>query len=454
MTKSSALFPRNFRKDLPIAVRGEGSWIFTNDGQRLLDASGQAAVVSIGHGVAEIGHAMAAQASQIAFAHTTQFHSASAEKLAERLLALAPANFHDGGRVYFTSGGSEATETAIKLARQYWLERGESKRFRVVSRRQSYHGSTLGAMSVSGNVGRRAPYQPLLSEWGHIAPCFCYHCPFDLRFPDCGLACANDLETLLQSRGASNTQDATSAESVAAFMFEPVVGATLGAAAPPDGYVARIAEICRNENVLLIADEIMSGMGRTGKPFAIQHWNAEPDLILVGKGIASGYAPLGAVLISRRVAEAFERGTGAFQHGFTYQAHPVATAAGNAVLDFAESQKLFERVAPVAQELRSRLAALEAHPHVGEIRGLGLLLGIEFVKNKSTREPFPREENIAERIRQAALVENVLTYPSQGCVDGMRGDHVLLAPPFVLTPAESEIIARALGAALTRVFST
>ena len=213
-------------------------------------------------------------------------------------------------------------------------------------------------MSVSGNVGRRAPYQPLLAEWGHVAPCFCYHCPFDLRFPECGLACADDLDALLQARGTSEGQTATRDESVAAFIFEPVVGATLGAGAPPDGYVARIAEICRSHNVLLIADEIMSGMGRTGKPFAVQHWNVEPDLILAAKGIASGYAPLGAVLVSRQVAETFERGTGAFQHGFTYQAHPVATAAGNAVLDFAESQKLFERVTPAAQELRSRLAAL------------------------------------------------------------------------------------------------
>jgi adenosylmethionine-8-amino-7-oxononanoate aminotransferase len=454
MTRSSALFPRNFRKDLPIAVRGEGSWIVTADGRRLLDASGQAAVVSIGHGVAEIGRAMAEQASQIAFAHTTQFHSASAEKLAERLLALAPPNFRDGGRVYFTSGGSEATETAIKLARQYWLERGDSKRFRVVSRRQSYHGSTLGAMSVSGNVGRRAPYQPLLAEWGHIAPCFCYRCPFELKFPECGLACANDLDTLLQSGTSNNALNDPRSQSVAAFIFEPVVGATLGATVPPDGYVACIAEICHRNNILLVADEIMSGMGRTGKPFAVEHWNVEPDMILVGKGIASGYAPLGAVLVSRQIAEAFERGTGTFQHGFTYQAHPVATAAGNAVLDFLESQKLFQRVTPVAQELREHLSALEFHPHVGDIRGLGLLLGVEFVKNKSTREPFPREENIAEKIRQAALAANVLTYPSQGCVDGIRGDHVLLAPPFVLTPAESEIIARALGAALAQVFST
>jgi hypothetical protein len=309
-------------------------------------------------------------------------------------------------------------------------------------------------MSVSGNVGRRAPYQPLLAEWGHIAPCFCYHCPFELKFPECGLACANDLETLLQFGGPNDAHNDPSAQSVAAFIFEPVVGATLGAAVPPDGYVARIAEICRRHNILFIADEIMSGMGRSGKPFAVEHWNVEPDMILVGKGIASGYAPLGAVLVSRDVVEAFEHGTGAFQHGFTYQAHPVATAAGNAVLDYLESQKLFPRVSPAAKDLRSRLAKLESNPHVGEIRGLGLLVGIEFAKNKSTREPFPREENIAEKIRQAVLDENVLTYPSQGCVDGSRGDHVLLAPPFVLTPTESEIIARALEAALARVFST
>lgn len=425
-------------------MRGEGCWIETGDGRRLLDTSGQAAVVSIGHGVREIGQAMAEQSSQIAFAHTSQFHSASAERLAARLLALAPANFHNGGRVYFTSGGSEATETAIKLVRQYHLERRQPVRYRVVSRRQSYHGSTLGAMSVSGNVARRAPYEPLLAEWGHIAPCFCYRCPFEMKFPDCQLACADDLNFFL---------DQNEADTVGAFIFEPVVGATLGAAAPPQGYVARIAEICRNRGILLIADEIMSGMGRTGKPFAIQHWNVQPDIILVGKGIASGYAPLGAVLVAPHVVAAFEQGTGAFQHGFTYQAHPVATAAGNAVLDYVETHKLFERVEPAAEILLQQLEPLRAHPQVGEIRGLGLLSAMEFVKNKSSREPFPREQNIAERIRQAALDEKVLTYPSQGCVDGLRGDHVLLAPPFIVTAEESAIIARALTAAVARVFS-
>src|SRR5947209_4763809 len=295
MPTSSGLFPRNFKKVFPIATRGEGSWIISADGRRFLDASGQAAVVSIGHGVAEIGRAMAEQSAQIAFAHTSQFHTEPAEKLAQRLLALAPPNFQNGGRVYFTSGGSEATETAIKLARQFHLESGQSARYRVVSRRQSYHGSTLGAMTVSGNIARRAPYQPMMAEWGHVAPCFCYHCPFEKTCPDCGLECADDLDLFLN-------QDA---ETAAAFIFEPVVGATLGAAPAADGYPARIAEICRRRGILLIADEIMCGMGRTGKTFAIQHWDVEPDMILVGKGIASGYAPLGAVLVASRVVQAF-----------------------------------------------------------------------------------------------------------------------------------------------------
>jgi len=440
----SALFPRNFKKSFPIAVRGEGSWIISSDGQKYLDASGQAAVVNIGHGVREVAQAIAEQASQIAFAHTTQFHSASAEKLAARLLALAPLNFANG-RVYFTSGGSEATETAIKLARQFHLESGAAKKFRVVSRRQSYHGSTLGAMSVSGNVARRAPYQPLLQEWGHIAPCFCYHCPFDKTFPSCNIACADDLKTFLSSNDAST---------VSAFVFEPIVGATLGAAAPPDGYVKRIAEICHKHNIVLIADEIMTGMGRTGKPFAVQQWGVLPDLILMGKGIASGYAPLGAVLISSRVAEVFARGSGAFQHGFTYQAHPVSTAAGNAVVDILEKQNLFARVEPVAKLLREFLVPLAAHPNVGEIRGIGLLLGVEFVKDKSTREPFPKEQNVAEKIRQAMLQKNVLSYPTQGCFDGSRGDHILLAPPFILTSEEAQLIAGAIQSALRQVFPT
>jgi adenosylmethionine-8-amino-7-oxononanoate aminotransferase len=443
MPSGSSIFPRNFRKDYPLAVRGEGCWIVSADGRRFLDAAGQAAVINIGHGVPEIGRAMAEQASQMAFVHTSQFHSIPAEKLASRLLQLAPANFQNGGRLYFTSGGSEATETAIKLARQYHLESGQPQRYGVISRRQSYHGSTLGAMSVSGNVARRAPYQLLLAEWGHVSECFAYHHAGNLKEQDYGLACANDLGKFLHGPLGSSS---------AAFIFEPVVGATLGAAVPSPGYVERVAEICRENKILLIADEIMSGMGRTAKPFAIQHWNVEPDLILVGKGIASGYAPLGAVLVSARVVEAFERGSGIFQHGFTYQAHPVSTAAGNAVLDYLKSHKLFDRVASISKTLFADLEPLRSHPNVGDIRGTGLLIGIEFVSEKKSREPFPQSQNIAERIRQAALEEKVLTYPTQGCVDGLRGDHILLAPPFTLGTEESALIARAIQSALAKVF--
>ena len=444
-TEPSSLFSRNLRKNYPVAVRGEGSWIIAADGRRYLDGSGQAAVVSIGHGVPEIGRAMAEQSNQIAFAHTSQFHSAPAEKLASRILAIAPSNFQNGGRVYFTSGGSEATETAIKLVRQYFLETKQTGRYRVVSRKQSYHGSTLGAMSVSGNFARRAPYAPLISEWGHVAPCFCYHCPFGKTYPDCNLACADDLDEFLRGKEAA---------SVAAFIFEPVVGATLGAAAAVDGYTARIAEICRKKGILLIADEVMCGMGRTGRPFASQHWGLEPDIILTGKGIASGYAPLGAVLVAPHVAEAFEKGTAAFMHGFTYQSHPVCMAAGNAVFDYLEMHKLFERVTPAGEILRQALATLETHPNVGQVRGLGLLQAVEFVRNKATGEPFPREAGIAEKIRESALEKNVLTYPTQGCVDGVRGDHILLAPPFIISTEESQLIADAIQHALGKTFCT
>jgi hypothetical protein len=445
MVSGSSIFPRNFRKDYPVAVRGEGCWIISSDGRRFLDAAGQAAVVNIGHGVAEIGRAMAEQSSQIAFAHTSQFHNAPAEKLAARLLQFAPPNFQNGGRVYFTSGGSEATETAIKLARQYHLECGQPQRYGVISRRQSYHGSTLGAMSVSGNVARRSPYQPLLAEWGHVAECFAYHHAGNLNDEDYGLACANDLDKFLRGPNGNSS---------VAFVFEPVAGATLGAAVPNAGYVERIAEICRENKILLIADEIMSGMGRTANPFAIQHWHVEPDMILVGKGIASGYAPLGAVLVSARIVDVFERGSGIFRHGFTYQAHPVCTAGGNAVLDYLEAHELFERVGPISRTLRADLEPLQDHPNVGDIRGMGLLIGIEFVKDKASREPFPPSENIAERIRQVALEENVLTYPTQGCVDGLRGDHILLAPPFILKAEESALMARAIKSSLAKVFAS
>ncbi|MGA8038028.1 MAG: aspartate aminotransferase family protein [Candidatus Acidiferrales bacterium] len=418
-----AFFPRNFLKNYPRAVRGEGCFIYTDDGRRFLDASGGAAVVTIGHGVESVARAMAEQASRLAYVHSSQFHSAIVEKLARRILKLAPREMQNGGRVYFTSGGSEATETALKMARQYWIERGEKKRYRVISRKQSYHGSTLGALSVSGNVRRREPFAPMLPEWGHIAPCYCYRCPFGLRYPECNVECADALDRLLTEGG---TQE------VAAFIFEPVVGATLGAVEPPAGYVQRIAEICKRHGILLIADEVMTGMGRTGKPFAVEYEDVSPDMILVGKGIASGYAPLGAVIASGEVAGAIAHGSATFLHGFTYSGHPIAAAAANAVLDFIEREQLFERVEPVGRELCSALDGLRKYSVVGDVRGKGLLLAIEFVSDAVTREPFPVDARIATRIQTDAMEAGVMTYPIQGCVDGTRGDHILIAPPFTI----------------------
>jgi len=432
---NEAAFPRNFLKSYPQATRAEGCFIYTAEGRRYLDASGGAAVVTIGHGVDEVARAMAEQAARLAYVHSSQFHTAIVEKLAQRVLALAPEPMRRDGRVYFTSGGSEATETAIKVARQYWLERGKPKRARIIARRQSYHGATIGALSLSGNVRRREPFAPLLSEWGHIAPCYCYRCPFDLHYPECNVDCADDLDRFLSRDGADD---------VAAFIFEPVSGATLGAASPPDGYVQRIADICRRRDILLIADEVMTGMGRTGKPFALQHWGVAPDIILVGKGIASGYAPLGGVIVAGHVVEAFSAGSGAFLHGFTYNAHPVAAAAGNAVLDYIEREHLFDRVEPAGQELRAALEPLKRFSVVGDIRGMGLLCGIELVRDPKTREPFPPDARIAPRLAEDILESGVMTYPIQGCADGQRGDHILLAPPFTITSGMIQMLASAI----------
>jgi adenosylmethionine-8-amino-7-oxononanoate aminotransferase len=443
-----ALFPRNFLKAYPQAVRGEGCFLYTAEGRRYLDASGGAAVVTIGHGVEEIGRAMAEQSARLAYVHSSQFHTAVVEKLAKRLLALAPGGMRrDGnkGRVYFTTGGSEATETALKLARQYWLERGEKKRWRVLSRWQSYHGSTLGALGVSGNVRRREPFAPMLSDWGHIPACYCYRCPMNLEYPECNVDCADELDRMLDRDGADD---------VAAFIFEPVVGATLGAVAPPEGYVQRLAEICKRRGILLIADEVMTGMGRTGRPFAVEHWGVVPDMILVGKGIASGYAPLGAVIVAGHVAETISRGSGAFLHGFTYDSHPVAAAAGNAVLDYIEREKLFERVEPMGRELRSALEPLKRFSVVGDVRGMGLLAGIEFVRDQKSREPFPPDARIAMRIQEDALEAGVMTYPIQGCADSQRGDHILIAPPFTIISSMIQMLATGLDRAIADLEKT
>jgi adenosylmethionine-8-amino-7-oxononanoate aminotransferase len=425
----SALLRRSFRKTFPPAVRGEGVYLWDARGKRYLDFSGSAAVNFIGHGVAEIAAAMAAQANQVEFVHSSQFTTPVAEEYAAELLDFAGKNF-EGGCVYFTCGGSESVETALKLARQYQMEIGQPRRYQVISREQSYHGSTLGALSVSGNRRRREIYLPMVRQFAHVAFPYCYRCAFDCTdgCRNCGHEYAAEMERAIE---AANGE-------VAAFIVEPVSGATLGAVVPPPGYLQSVAEICRRRGVLLIADEVMTGMGRTGRHFAIEHWEVAPDILVAAKGLSSGYAPLGAVLVSKRVADAIADGSGAFLHGFTYNAHPISLAAGRAVLRLLQDRKLvqaadLDRQGSRATILRQSLEGLRDAKAVGDVRGIGLLWGVEFVADKATKRPYSPDLNFAGRVAQSAVKRGLLVYPMQGCVDGVAGDHLLIAPPAVIT---------------------
>ena len=428
----SAVFRRSFQKEFPSAVRGEGVYVYDSQGRSYLDFSGSAAVNFIGHGVAEISAAMAEQAKQLEFVHTSQFTTPVAEAYARELLSFAGENFQ-GGAVYFTCGGSEAIETALKLGRQYQVEIGQTQRYQILSRNQSYHGSTLGALSVSGNKRRREIYLPMVREFPHIGIPYCYRCEKDCTdgCRNCGQEYAQELLHAIETaKGAA-----------AAFLCEPVSGATLGAAVPPPGYLQSISEICRQSGLLLIADEVMSGMGRTGRNFAVDHWGVAPDILVAAKGLSSGYAPLGAVIASRRVVDAIASGSGAFLHGFTYNAHPICLAAGKAVLQFMKYKDLVAQADSggkntVASFLKSTLESLRDLDSVGDVRGIGLLWGVEFVSDKSSKRPFPAAQNFAAQVGRAASERGLLVYPMQGCIDGTSGDHLLIAPPAVITPEE------------------
>ena len=442
--QSSAVFRRSFRKDFPTAVRGEGVYLWDDAGKRYLDLAGSAAVNLIGHGVPEISAAMAEQAAKLEFVHTSQFTTPVAEQYAEELLAFAGDHFR-GGAVYFTSGGSESIETALKLARQYQVEIGQSRRYQILSRQQSYHGATLGALSVSGNKRRREIYLPMVREFPHIGMPYCYRCAFDCTdgCRNCGQQYAAELEQAIVS---SNGE-------AAAFIFEPLSGATLGAVVPPPGYLPSIAEICQRHGVLLVADEVMTGMGRTGRNFAVEHWDVAPDILVTAKGLSSGYAPLGAVIASKKVVDAIASGSGTFLHGFTYNAHPISVAAGRAVLRQLQTKKLVEaadsnRSGSVAAPFKRQLENLRNEEAVGDVRGLGLLWGVEFVADKKSKQPFPANENFAGRVGSAAMQRGLLVYPMQGSLDGVSGDHLLLAPPAVITEDQIDWSVEQLAAAI------
>ena len=427
VTQASPLLLRSYRKHYPTAVRGEGVYLWDSEGHRYLDFSSSAVVSFVGHGVPEVAEAIGAQAKQLEFSHSSQFVSDVAERFARELLEFLGPEYSDAA-VFFTSGGSEAVETAIKLARQYQVETGSSSRTQIFSRKQSYHGATIGAMAVSGNLKRREIYRPMLREFVHVATPYCYRCPYACQ--DCAEKYAAELEQAL----------AAHREQVAAFIFEPLSGATVGAAVPPAGYLERIHRICAYYGVLTIADEVMTGVGRTGRPLACNHWGVTPDIVALGKGLASGYCPLGAVVARRNIVDAIVAGSGALVHGFTYNAHAVSAAAGRAVLKLIRERRLVEAAddsgSGPASHLKVALHRLLELPCVGDVRGMGLMWGVEFVADRSTKTPFPASDNFSAQVARNCMAKGVLVYPMQGCVDGYRGDHIMISPPAIITNQE------------------
>jgi adenosylmethionine-8-amino-7-oxononanoate aminotransferase len=429
---------RQIDHDYPVAVGGSGIRLFDAAGRSYLDASGGAAVSCLGHGHPDVIAAMHRQLEKLAYAHTSFFTSEPAEALAERLAAGAPGDLR---RVYFVSGGSEGVEAALKMARQYFVERGEDGRRHFIARRQSYHGNTLGALSIGGNFWRRAPFAPILMESHHVDPCFAYRFRrADETEAEYGERAAAQLEAKIAELGA---------ETVIAFVAETVVGATLGSVPAAPGYFQRIRDICSRHGILLILDEVMCGMGRTGVLHACEAEGIAPDLMVVAKGLGGGYAPIGAVLLSERIYCALAAGSGAFQHGHTYMAHPLAAAAALAVQEVIQRDHLLDNVeargAQLAERLRQRFGN---HHHIGDVRGRGLFQSVELVADRATKAPFAPELRLHARIKAEAMSRGLLVYPMGGTVDGRAGDHVLLAPPFIVDAAMIDEIVYRLGEAI------
>ena len=415
-------FPRHSKITPPIAIAGAGCHITDATGKQYFDGSGGAAVSCLGHGDADIATAMKDQIDKLSFAHTSFFTSMPAEALADLLIANAPSGID---RVYFVSGGSEAIEASLKLVRQYFVETGSPQRSHIIARKQSYHGNTLGALAAGGNAWRREQFAPLLFTASHIEPCYRYRGKADGESDHAyGQRMANALETEILRLGA---------DKVMAFLAEPVVGATLGAVAAEWGYFTRIREICDRYGVLLILDEVMCGMGRTGSLFACDHDQVRPDIIAIAKGLGAGYQPVGAMLCSKEIYAAIAEGSGFFQHGHTYLAHPVACAAAHAVLSKIIDSDLPSRATMMGDKLMQALqSAFGQHPFIGDIRGRGLFIGMEFVADRAQKTPFDPALGLHRKIKAAAFEAGLLCYPMGGTIDGKNGDHLLLAPPFIL----------------------
>jgi adenosylmethionine-8-amino-7-oxononanoate aminotransferase len=434
------IFHRMPQQTYPRAVSGEGPYLIDSEGRRYLDASGGAAVSCLGHSDDRVIAAIKRQLETLPFAHTAFFTTEAAENLADFLAERAPEGLD---HVYFLSGGSEAIEAALKLARQYFVEIGQPERHRFIARRQSYHGNTLGALSVGGNLGRRTLYAPLLMEVSHVSPCYAYRERAD---HETDAAYVDRLGAELEAEIARH-----GAETIIAFVAETVVGATLGAVAPVPGYLQRMRKICDRHGILLILDEVMCGMGRTGTLFACEQDGVSPDIVAIAKALGAGYQPIGAMIASRKVYDAVVDGSGFFHHGHTYLGHAAACAGALAVQTVIEEDGLLERVRVLGGQLVSRLTStFGQHEHVGDIRGRGLFLGLEFVADRATRRPFDPSARLNTRLKANAMAEGLVCYPSGGTSDGKAGDHVLLAPPYILTEPQLDELVEKLDRALRR----
>ena len=430
------VFHRRLDRPLPRGVKAKGVWVEDAEGRRYLDASGGALVVNVGHGREEIARAVHDQITRCDYLHGTMFTSSVVEDLAQAVARHAPPGVE---RFYFVSIGSEAVETAIKLARQIHIESGRPQRIKLISRWKSYHGLTLGALSAMGRTFFRVPFAPLLTEVIHIPPPYCLRCSYGLTYPECGIRCALALEEAIQNVGP---------DIVSAFLAETVSGATLAAFPPPPGYFLLIREICDRYSVLLILDEVMCGLGRTGRWFACEHYDVVPDIVTLGKGLGGGVAALSAVGVQSKYFDAIREGSGNFVHGGTYSHHAVAAAVGLSVVGILERENLVERVAHQGKILGQRLKErLEDLPCVADIRGLGFMWGVELVKDKKTLAPFPRKEKVAERVWEDLFQRGIITYRSTGLA-GIDGDGLMVGPPFIIEESEMNLLVDAMGRVL------
>lgn len=417
MSEEDHIFSRG-PSELHEMVRGKGIYLWDKSGERYIDGSSGPICVNIGHGVEEVEEAVERQMEQLSYVHSGHFITPSVKDCASRLSEFAPEGLN---HVFFCSGGSEATEAAAKMARQHYLLKGEEKRNKIIARWQSYHGNTLGALSMSGNIARRKRYVPMLLDYPHIPPAYCYRCWYGKSPESCNLECAYALDTAIKATGP---------EYCSAFIAEPVVGATLGTVPAPEGYFQVIREICDRHGILFIADEVMTGLGRTGKKWGLDHWEVKPDIIATAKGLSSGYLPLGATIASDDVYEVFGE---PFAHGHTYGSHPVACAAGAASIEYLIKNNLVERSAKLGEYLHDRLQSLYELQSVGNVRGLGIFAGVEFVKDRESKSPFPPEKLYHKRVVNKCFENKLIVYPGSGTVDGIRGDHIQVAPPLVVT---------------------